>query len=475
MDDYDDTPFDLEPYALPATPVVQAPAGVETSDAEASAVTGSVHPEIQVDLSILPRNARYSFITGSAGTGKTTLVRAWCREERGAVLCATTGIAAVNLGDAVTVNSLLGYFDTTSLRDNYIHGFLQSRLRKLRAAGTTRYILDEVSMLEADALALLVGAFEDVNNEASVLRGDEPEIGLTLVGDFLQLPPIGEKPEKGRRETQAKYAFESPVWAPHFAPNVVRLSTIHRQADPDFIAALRALRDGTDLELLTPLHACLDKTLDFHFEGTTIFAKNSEVDRFNQLRLRELPPPSVIYTSTRDGKARGEWKNIPETLVLRPGALVMVLSNFYDDDASGNRHIVAANGDLATFESPIQAGTSAPHAARVRLYRTGEVVTIPYVTEHNRKATGNPRQPWETVGFVKYLPLRLAWGTTVHKSQGLSLDRVQLAIADPFWGAPAMLYVGVSRARNLEGLRIIGNMAQLKAKVNFDPRVAEWR
>jgi hypothetical protein len=434
-----------------------------------------------VDTSAVP-NARYCYVTGSAGTGKTTIMRAWAQEHPGAVLCATTGIAAVNLGDAVTVNSLLGYFDTASLRENYLHNFLQNRLRKLRTGGLTRIILDEVSMMEADALTLLVRALEEVNNESAVLVGDEPEMGLTLVGDFLQLPPIGAKETKEdgtakRRVEKAKYAFEAPEWAEHFEPNVVRLTKIHRQADLGFVAALQALRKREALEALEVLRSCLRRSGDPHFPGTTIYAKNAEVDRHNLLRLRELTTAPVLYTSTRQGKERPEWKNIPATLALKPGALVMVLSNFYDN-LGGDRELVAANGDLAEYLGPgASSSTDQPtqRSAQVKLRRNERVVTIPMVEAEFRKPTGDRKQPWEVVGTITYMPLRLAYATTVHKSQGLSLDEVQLNIADPFWAAPAMLYVGVSRARTLAGLQIVGTMEQLRAKTNFDPRVERWR
>lgn len=456
-------------------PDADAPTQIEIAGAAAHAAQQNAAPPT-LDLSQIP-TSRYSYITGSAGTGKTTLVRAWCAQNPGARLCATTGIAAVNLGDAVTINSLLGYFDTTSLRDSFVHGYLQGRLRRNRRGGITRYILDEVSMLEAPALDLLIDAFEEVNNEAGVLAGHEPEIGLTLVGDFLQLPPIGERPEQGRRQEPAKFAFESRAWETHFAPNILRLTKIHRQADAQFLAGLAALRRGTDLEALEVFRPCFARSLDQAFDGTTVFAKNQEVDRFNQLRLRQLQTPPRVFTSRRTGKQLGEWKHIPETLVLKPGALVMCLCNFYRDadDDGRERQIVAANGDLAEF---IGVDEKLPEIARVRIRRTGEEIPIPQILRENAKVIGRDRAGMpikEILGTIKYTPLRLAYCTTVHKSQGLTLDRVQLSISDPFWASPAMLYVGVSRARSLEGLRIVGNMEQLRARAVFDARVEDWR
>lgn len=484
-DDYDDDglpAYDIGAPAPAPKPQPQPPAEI-TLAPEDEPLVERPRPStpLDIDTSVIP-DARYVYVTGSAGTGKTTIMRAWARENPGAVLCATTGIAAVNLGDAVTVNSLLGYFDLASLRENYLHNFLQKRFRRLRTGGVTRLILDEVSMLEADALTFLVRALEEVNNEAAVLRGEEPEMGLTLVGDFLQLPPIGAKliGEDGkpkRNVEKAKYAFQAPEWDEHFAPNVVRLTKIHRQADLAFVQALQALRKADGLEALEALRPCLTRQTDANFSGTTIYAKNAEVERHNMLKLRELAAESFIYTAQRNGKERPEWKNIPETLVLKPGALVMVLNNFYDN-LEGERELIAANGDLAEYLGPgteNKGGTRVQATALIRLKRNDRLVTIPRVEDEFKKPTGDKKFPWEVVGTIHYLPLRLAYATTVHKSQGLTLDQVQLSIADPFWAAPAMLYVGVSRARTLEGLRIVGTMEQLRAKAKFDARVEEWR
>jgi hypothetical protein len=292
-------------------------------------------------------------------------------------------------------------------------------------------------------------------------------------------PPTTEvkdgKPQ--RRVEKAKYAFEAPEWAEHFAANTVRLTKIHRQADPEFVQALQALRRASDFHALEALRPCLTRQTDPNFPGTTIYAKNAEVDRHNQLKLRALDTAPIIYTAKREGKERPEWKNIPPTLVLKPGALVMVLSNLYDN-VEGDRELIAANGDLAEYlgvATQYELKDRPQATALVRLKRNDRLVTIPKVEDEFKKPTGDKKNPWEVVGTITYMPLRLAYATTVHKSQGLSLDNVQLSIADPFWAAPAMLYVGVSRARTLAGLRIVGTMEQLRAKTTFDPRVEEWR
>jgi ATP-dependent DNA helicase PIF1 len=397
---------------------------------------------------------------------------------------ASTGIAAVNLGDAVTINSQLGYFDTADMEASFVNGYLQQRLRRLRQAGVERLVLDEVSMMEARQLTALVRAIDDVNKEASVLMGHDHLVALTVVGDFLQLPPV-----------QGDFAFRSEEW-PRF--HVETLTEIRRQGDPDFIRALRAARSEDIDGVLSYFGNRLHPIQDADYEGTTVLAKNAMVDRLNQLRHDRLPGTPEQFMSQRWGKERGEWKNIPLQLLLKANAQVMVLANRYED-TGGGRELVYANGDNATFLGKTQSGD-----AEVLLTRTGGTAVIKWISRENKQALKDPRYVcsnkdcnhpaedgrqrscelcgaavkkvmYEVVGELTYMPLRLAYATTIHKSQGLTLDRVQVVIGDPFFKHPGMLYVALSRARTPEGLRVVGTREQLRARCRMDPAVKEWR
>jgi ATP-dependent exoDNAse (exonuclease V) alpha subunit len=404
----------------------------------------------------------FSFLTGPAGCGKTYLARQWAQADSGVLICATTGIAAVNLGDAVTVNATLKYFNTESLQEAFLAGWLQARMRKLRAAGVTRYVLDEVSMLGADALTVLVDAVEELNDEAAVDMGHEPRIGLTLVGDFLQLPPV-----------QERYAFLSPRWD-RFEAATVTLSGIRRQADPAFIEALRALRVG-DADRAVPILADrLVPAADSQFEGTTILAKNLAVDRFNRMRHESLPPPVLRYEAKVSGEPLKEWEKIPAILGLKRGALVMILANQYDADVPGMLgSLVYANGDLGTLVD----GDPAKQTAQVQLQRTGEIVTVVPTVKQNLEPTGakgKKADRYRVIGEIVYLPLRLAYASTVHKSQGLTLDQVQVDVGDRFFRSPAMTYVALSRARSLQGLRLVGTASLLRDRCTVAEEVRRW-
>ena len=453
-------------------------------------MTTTMSPDAATDRLDLPWAApipTFTYLGGAAGSGKTFLTKAWAEEDSGLLLTAVTGVAALNVGGS-TINAVLGYFDTKSLQEQYVSGRLAAQLGRLWRAGVRRIILDEVSMLDADQLTVLVRAIEELNGRGYVLdrsTEDAPaEMGLTLVGDFCQLSPV-----------KASYAFESPEWE-RFEPYTHTLTEIRRQANPEFIQALRAARRGdgkTAVEYFAPL---LQDSTDDSFNGPTLFAKNESVDRFNQLRLDRLSSPLVQFPSQRWGKQRSEWGNpekppstwgIPDQLAVKVGALVMILANQWSEGGPRSRRAIYINGDLGEL---VEANP-ASRIAVVRLQRTGAEVDVEYVTRQvqvpcdsaRRKeivARGDPERrlsqdrKWEILGEISYLPLRLAWASTCHKSQGLSLDRVQINLRDPFWKTSGMVYVGLSRARTAEGLRLVGSAASLVERCTVDPRLAAW-
>jgi len=464
----------------------------------------------------------FTNISGTAGVGKSEVAKAILMRHAGVVLAATTGIASVNLGEGTTINALLRYFNTRDLVSKYTDGILQATLRKLRRIGVQRILIDEKSMLAGQQLTPLVRAVREVNeggiyklDEAYQALADEeelpsdqrdlPPIGITLVGDFGQLPPVPDEEEvrdattgeTKLRKLPVSFAFESPEW-PLFADHTTRLETIYRQDAKDFVAALHAIRAGLIVPALQFFDASrFSDTQDDHFDGTTIFAKNDAVERYNQLRLDALAGSPMTMRAVRVGKQRGDWapKNIPDQLTLKEGALVMVLANKreYEDDHDDRGTLVYTNGDLGTLRGVKGVGWV------VTLQRTGQEVVVTPVRRENtiplepgrRKElraafeAGTGPDPQEVitekgkgkneiVGTITYMPLRAAWGCTVHKTQGLTLDRVQVNLRDYFFAQPGMLFVALSRCRTAEGLRIVGNQKGFTERVRIEPRVQAW-
>lgn len=410
----------------------------------------------------------FTYLSGPAGTGKTFLARQIIEERQDAVLCATTGIAAVNLGDATTINALLQYFDTQSLLESYASGRLQTRLRQLRRSGVRILVLDEVSMLDADQLTVLCQALDEVNitktydaslGEVSYETDDDQEMKLLLCGDFGQLPPV-----------EAAFAFESPEWH-RFRSRTFTLTTVHRQGDLEFVRALQAVRRGRPRDAVGLLETRMVQTLDFEFPGTTIVAKNDEVDRINGLRHAKLPGTPLTWKTIRSGEQLKDWlRLIPEETSVKPGALVMILANKTypraDDEPIGDYMYV--NGDLGTVVDRHVGGI------RVKLQRTGQEQIVTPVVREWKIPTGLKKTPYTIKGTISYLPLRLAFASTTHKSQGLSLDQVQVNLASWMFSRPGMTYVALSRCRSLEGLRIVGNQKMFLGKCAVDPKIQEF-
>lgn len=435
-------------------------------------------------------------VTGPAGCGKTYTIKQRIAEDPTyAVLAASTGIAGVNLS-ATTIHSLLGFYDTESLRDARRSGSIQRRLRAMMKDGVRRVVIDEVSMISADVLDLLIRCFDEVNEQPP--KEATGPIGIVLVGDFCQLPPIPDRPAFGRRAKGsggAPWAFRAECW-PRFVAegSLLRLSVNYRQSDPEFLRALNAARAGEGSVAAASLVRCgvqFHSSLDPEFDGTTILSKNDEVDRYNADRLSDLiresgAKPQFLNSRRWGEKQPKEWeRNVPQSARVCVGAYVMILANARDGFGGP---LIYANGDCGHIVSfGAQPGT-----VQVRLVRTGEIVNVAKVirdvVEKERPAGWQGElDPDEEYyegahrgkrGYVsaqvQYFPLRLAWASTVHKSQGLTLDRVQVDYRQGFFGHPAMVYTALSRCRTPEGLRLVGDRETFVARCRVDAAVRGW-
>ncbi|KKK87514.1 hypothetical protein LCGC14_2752470 [marine sediment metagenome] len=300
-------------------------------------------------------------------------------------------------------------------------------------------------------------------------------MGLTLVGDFCQLAPV-----------KAPYAFTSQEWH-RYVDHTCLLTEIKRQDDPEFVRALQAVRRGDATRALEFFGPRLVQQTDMQYDGSTLFAKNDPVTRYNIQRLEQLSTPVVSFASTRWGKLRSEWGGppkppdkwgIPPHISLKDGALVMILANKRIDDSMRMCYV---NGDLGEFLGEEDG------RARLRLRRTGEEVMVEPITRFHltplepgrRKelvAEGHAdriKDKMEIIGGITYMPLRVAYASTVHKTQGLTLDAVQVNIRDHFFRSYGMLYVAL-RCRTADGLRLVGDARGFVDRCRVDPQVREW-
>lgn len=429
------------------------------------------------------RDTPCKFTTGVAGSGKTyNAIRDVAADPSHGVLSSTTGISAVNLG-AITVNSLLRYSTTDVMRDHFVNGSLTRVLHRL-AKQYRWLIVDEISMYGGDALDLLYRAVTEVNRYVDLTW----PLGIHVLGDFAQLPPV-----------KAPWVFTADCWQ-QFERNTERLTKVWRQDGGPFLDALNLARRGEGAEATATLQAAgasFETMLDTDFSGTTILPHNEDVDNYNAVALAKLRTPSFRLTNRRWGKQRSEWEQrerrgkmtwgIPQGIELKIGAYVMLLANAPDFEY--------VNGDCGTVVRYDAAG-----ALYISLIRAQSIICItPVIREvafpdapkdwgHTalRVKPADDDGRWlerphyrgkakrYVTGQIEYWPVRLAWATTVHKSQSLTLDCVQIDFRKAFFGQPAMAYVAMSRVRSLGGLHIVGQPEVVAKRCTIDERVRPW-
>jgi len=400
---------------------------------------------------------RNCFLTGMAGTGKSTTLRQFIRDSIKRVdVTAPTGVAALNVS-GMTIHRFCGMLlgpQPGQSNDEYFN-VLRRDPRRSIVAGFHRVkrcellVIDEVSMLPGRQLDFVEFLFRR-------LRGrDEPFGGCQLIatGDFLQLPPV----RRGDSEPY-DWAFQSKAWeAAEF--KTISLEIVRRQDEPAFVRALSEFRVGRvwgDTARLLQ-----SRVRSFPPAGMPrLFTHNVQVDKWNAFQLSELPgEESVLEAEQRGPEHQREFltKNLltPATLRLKPGAMVMFTVNKND---SGKREPLFVNGQMGVVESVEQGARSEEQGqttgvedgglrsevGRIWVRTNGEVIPVERFTW--RYDSNDP----EAASFSQF-PLRLAWAMTIHKSQGLTLDSAYLDIRAA--REPGQAYVAVSRVRTLAGLQ----------------------
>ena len=389
---------------------------------------------------LIEMNPLFCMVTGEAGSGKTYLIREVIKQKPDwGLLCATTGTAARVLGEDVkTYNSSCGFFDLESLQASISRGTLSKNLKTIRKK-YRRLIIDEASMIDAQVFELLVQQCQHAG------------LGLILVGDFLQLPPV-QTWNKGK----TYWLFKTNTWAQF---DVLQLTSQWRHTNPSFLKALNLLRSGKGAEAIAHLKSAgvifkPTGTADPHFNGTTIVATNSKRAMINKRCYDELDGEEYTYTTTRSGKQLYEWKEIAEQVTLRCNARVMILRNLYDKDT---HELLQANGDTGLI---IEMGEKSVTILR----DDGETIEVEMFLSHNARThslihSDGSREvivDEEPSASIKYMPLTLAWALTTHKAQGLTIKHPCQIIFEDFFQSAAMVYVAISRVANPCHLTLVG-------------------
>ncbi|WP_027377354.1 helix-turn-helix domain-containing protein [Kaistella palustris] len=414
---------------------------------------------------------RSIFLTGKAGTGKTTFLNEFVRKtNKKHIVVAPTGIAAINAG-GVTIHSMFGlplrtFLPTTERIDSNLanniadlmHHF-RYRKEKLKLLRELEIIIiDEVSMLRADVLDMMDFSLRSVRRNQQKFGG----VQMLFIGDLYQLPPVV------RDEAVLKQYYPSPFFFESYALKelpliTLELTTVYRQKDEKFLDILNEIRDGAvgDIDF-----DVLNERYDPDFEPTDepyvyLTSHNRMADAINQKKLAELPGESYFYTADITGNFNENQYPNEEVLELKVGAQIMFLRN----DASGESRYF--NGKLAEVVDLDEKNIS------VIIDGEDEIYKLKKETWDQKKYSlaADKSIQEEVLGSFKQYPIRLAWAVTIHKSQGLTFDRLIIDAGKSF--ASGQVYVALSRCRTLEGIVL---KSKITPDVIFsDKRVSEFQ
>jgi len=398
---------------------------------------------------------RNVFLTGMAGTGKSTLLRRFIGETPHRVdVTAPTGVAALNVS-GMTIHRFCGMLlgpqsgqsneEYFAQLENDGRPSVRSGFNRVRRCQTL--VIDEISMLPGRQLDFVEFLFRR-------LRGDGRPFGgvqVIATGDFLQLPPVRVLAH-GHQSEPYDWAFQSRAWAAAEFKTIV-LETVRRQDEADFVRALSRFRVGRvygdDARLLQ------SRVKNFPPANLTrLFTHNVQKDRWNDFRLSELPGEAVVCEALQDGPETQReclCKNLltPATLRLKPGAVVMFTVN---KNERGRLEPIFVNGQIGVvehieFTSPQPSPQSGEGEAAIVHVRIPNREVIPVERFTWRYSQNDP----ESATFTQF-PLVLGWALTIHKSQGLTLNGAYLDIRAA--REPGQAYVAVSRVRSLNGLML---------------------
>ncbi len=411
-------------------------------------------------LRFINQTHRSVFLTGKAGTGKTTLLREIIQTtHKNTVVVAPTGIAALNAG-GVTIHSMFqlpfgGFIPDNSspqfsestkfeTKATLRRHFKMSGLKKSVIRNMELLIIDEVSMLRADLLDAMDYMMQTVRKKNSAFGG----VQVLYIGDLLQLPPVIRDEEWRTLKTyyKGKFFFHSHVVQQH-PPLYIELSKIFRQTDDTFISVLNNLRNNQisqqDIQTLNQ-YVKPDFDLKANKGYITLTTHNNKADSMNAQALEDLEGKLVVYKPEITGDFPDKIFPVEQQLQLKVGAQIMFVKN----DLSFDKHYF--NGKMGVIKSlsSQEVLVHFPEENKTIEVEKYEWQNIRYKVDETTKEIEE-----EVLGTFVHYPIKLAWAITVHKSQGLTFDKAALDVSQVF--LPGQAYVALSRLRSLEGLILL--------------------
>ena len=420
----------------------------------------TISAEANYVLQFINQTNRSVFLTGKAGTGKTTLLKEIIKStHKNTVVVAPTGIAALNAG-GVTIHSMFQLPFGGFIPDNSSPQFTESSKfetkatlrRHFRMSGLKKaviqnmelLIIDEVSMLRSDLMDAMDFMLQSVRRKSLPFGG----VQVLFIGDLLQLPPVIRDEEWRTLSNyyKGKFFFHSHVIQQN-PPLYIELSKIFRQTDEKFISVLNNLRNNrisqNDVNILNQF---VQPNFDLKTNKgyITLTTHNLKADSINSQSLRDLEGQSKMYKARIVDDFPDKIYPVEAHLELKIGAQVMFIKN----DPSFDKNYF--NGKMGVIKSLSEEEILVhfPEENKTIEVERYEWQNIRYYVDSDTKELSE-----EVLGTFTHYPIKLAWAITVHKSQGLTFDKAALDVSQVF--LPGQAYVALSRLRSLNGLVLL--------------------
>lgn len=419
-------------------------------------MTFTTNPQANYAIKIINQTARSVFLTGKAGTGKTTLLRQILSQTpKNTMVVAPTGIAALNAG-GTTIHSMfqlasMGYIPDSHFNGdlsqvpmeteyNLYRGYKMTAPRQSVIRSMELLVIDEVSMLRADLLDAMDLILRKIRKNPQPMGG----VQLLFIGDLQQLPPVVKQEEWNILKSyyQGMFFFHAHVMK-KMNPLYIELKKIYRQKDADLISLLNALRQNTvkreNIDLLNQ-YARID--YESYLDNNYIFltTHNYKAHDINARKLNQISEKSFSYRAEIKDNFPEKMYPLNPVLTLKKGARVMFVKN---DIGEEKRYY---NGKMAVVESLSEEEIWVTFEDGTRI----EVDKYEWTNVRFKVNPNNREIDEEIQGTFTHYPLKLAWAITVHKSQGLTFEKAILDINDVF--QPGQAYVALSRLTGLSGL-----------------------
>lgn len=415
-------------------------------------------------LQFINQTQKSIFLTGKAGTGKTTLLREIiATTHKNTVVVAPTGIAALNAG-GVTIHSMfqlpfsafIPSYDVSAQftetvkfenKESLRRHFKMNNVKRNVIKNMELLVIDEVSMMRADLLDAVDFMMQTVRRNTHPFGG----VQVLFIGDLLQLPPVirDEEWRTLKNYYRGKFFFHSHVLQT-YPPIYIELSKIYRQTDDAFISVLNNLRNNQITpEDITILNQYVKPDFDFKENKgyITLTTHNAKADSINSQSINDLDGKEYVYTPFVVGNFPEKIFPVEEELKLKVGAQIMFVKNdlsFEKRYFNGKMGVIKSLSDEEIF-------VHFPEENMTLEVEKYEWKNIRYKVNEQTKDIEE-----EVLGTFAHYPIKLAWAITVHKSQGLTFDKAALDVSQVF--LPGQAYVALSRLRSLEGLILLSPM-----------------